>query len=159
MDQQQALGAAAKGIIDSNMYMALGTADETGRPWVSPVYYASAGYTEFFWVSSPEARHSRNLEARPEVSIVVFNSQVAIGTGQGVYMSAVAEELTDDDLDRGVDIFSRTSEAHGAPAWKLDDVRPPAPYRLYRATASEHWVLDPGSHPNHRTPVTLGEKR
>jgi hypothetical protein len=93
------------------------------------------------------------------VSIVVFNSQVAIGTGQGVYMSAVAEELTGADLGRGIDIFSRGSEAHGAPAWKLDDVRPPAPYRLYRATASEHWFLGPGSHPNHRTPVTLGEMR
>lgn len=155
MDQQQDLGAVARDIIDSNIYMVLGTADETGRPWVSPVYYASAGYTEFFWVSSPEATHSRNIATRHEVSIVVFNSQVPIGTGQGVYISAVAEEQTDDDLDRGIDIFSRTSEGHGGRAWTLEDVRPPALYRLYRATASEHWVLEPGAHPNHRTPVTV----
>jgi hypothetical protein len=30
---------------------------------------------------------------RPEVGIVVFDSQVAIGAGQGVYMSAVAKLL------------------------------------------------------------------
>jgi hypothetical protein len=155
MDHQQDLGGVARTIIDTNWYMALGTADETGRPWVSPVYYASSGYREFFWVSSPEARHSRNLEARPQLSIVVFNSQVPIGAGQGVYMSADAEELTGDDLDRSIDIFSRTSEGHGGRAWTLEDVRPPAPYRLYRATASEHWVLEPGAHPNHRTPVTV----
>jgi hypothetical protein len=155
MDHQQDLGAVARGIIDSNMYMVLGTADETGRPWVSPVYYASAGYTEFFWVSSPVATHSRNIAIRSQVSIVVFNSQVPIGTGQGVYMSAVAEELTDDSLDRGIDIFSRTSEGHGGRAWTLEDVGPPALYRMYRATASEHWVLDPAGHPDHRTPVTV----
>jgi hypothetical protein len=65
MDHRQDLGAVARTIIDTNWYMALGTADETGRPWVSPVYYASAGYTEFFWVSSPEARHSRTSRLVP----------------------------------------------------------------------------------------------
>ncbi len=60
MDQQE-LGILARTIIDSNMYMVLGTADESGQPWVSPVYYASAGYKEFYWVSSPEVKHSQNI--------------------------------------------------------------------------------------------------
>jgi nitroimidazol reductase NimA-like FMN-containing flavoprotein (pyridoxamine 5'-phosphate oxidase superfamily) len=152
---EQDLGAVARAIIDANLYMALGTADETGQPWVSPVYYAAAGYTEFYWVSSPEARHSRNLTARPDVGIVVFDSQAPIGTGQGVYMSAVAEELTGAELERGVDVFSARSQVHGARAWKPEDVRPPALYRLYRATASEHSVLDPAGRPDQRTPVTV----
>jgi hypothetical protein len=155
MNEHEDLGAIARTIVDSNLYMVLGTADETGRPWVSPVYYAAAGYTEFFWVSSPEAIHSRNLATRPQVSIVVFDSRVPIGTGQGVYMSAVAEELIDGDLDRGIDIFSRTSVAHGGRVWKREDVQPPALYRLYRATASEHWVLDPAGRPDHRTSVIV----
>ncbi len=48
------LGAIAREIVDSSRYMTLGTADENGNPWVSPVYYASQGYTEFYWISSPE---------------------------------------------------------------------------------------------------------
>lgn len=155
MTHQEDLGAVARTIIDSNWYMALGTADGTGRPWVSPVYYTCVGYREFYWVSSPEVRHSRNLATRPEVSIVVFDSRAPIGAGQGVYMAALAEEVSGADLDGGIDIFSRGSEARGAPEWKPGDVRPPAVYRLYRASASEHWVLEPGSHPNHRTPVTV----
>jgi hypothetical protein len=147
------LGAVARGIIDSNLYMTLGTADEGGRPWVSPVYFAPAGYREFYWVSSPKATHSRNLATRPDVSIVVFDSQVPIGTGQGVYMSAKAEELAGADLDRGIEIFSRRSEAHGGPTWTRDDLLAPAIYRLYRATASGHSMLEPGSRPNRRTPV------
>jgi predicted pyridoxine 5'-phosphate oxidase superfamily flavin-nucleotide-binding protein len=36
----------ARSIVDSNRYMTLATADESGRPWASPVWFAHAGYTE-----------------------------------------------------------------------------------------------------------------
>jgi hypothetical protein len=165
MNRHEDLGAVARAIIDSNLYMALGTADGDGRPWVSPVYYASDGYTEFYWVSSPEVTHSRNLAKRPHISIVVFDSQVPAGTGQAVYMSAVAEELAGVDLDRGIDIYSRGAEGRGVRAWKPEDVRPPALYRLYRARVSQHSMLCPRSSGepctvhgrafDHRTAVTL----
>jgi Pyridoxamine 5'-phosphate oxidase len=104
---------AARSIIDSSLYMVLATADETGRPWASPVYFAVSGYAEFFWVSSPEATHSRNISVRPEVGIVIFDSRVPIGTGQGVYMPAAAEQVTGPELQRGIDVFSRRSLEHG----------------------------------------------
>ena len=161
MSELHDLGAIARAIIDSNLYMTLGTADKTGRPWVSPVWYAAAGYTEFYWVSSPEATHSRNLVTRPQASIVIFDSQAPVGAARAVCMSAFAEELTGADLERGIDIFSRGSEALAARKWEQEDVLPPALHRLYRATASEHWVLDPAGHPvhghalDHRTPVAV----
>ena len=43
--------------IEANCYLVLATADAAGRPWSSPVYFAHIGFTEFFWVSSPEAAH------------------------------------------------------------------------------------------------------
>ena len=79
--------------------MVLGTADQSGRPWVSPVYFAVREYSDFFWVSLPDAQHSRNVAARPEVSIVVFDSQVAVGSARGVYMSARAEQLSGAELE------------------------------------------------------------
>jgi hypothetical protein len=106
------------------------------------VWYAAEGYATFYWVSSPEARHSRNVVARPEVCIVIFDSRVPVGKGQGVYVSAIAEELAGTELDRGIDVFSRGSQAHGAGGWIREHVTPPARHRLYRATASEHSVLD-----------------
>jgi hypothetical protein len=158
MDHQEDLGAIARTIIDSNLYMVLGTADESGQPWVSPVYFASAGYTEFYWISSLEARHSRNLAMRPQISIVVFDSQAPVGTGQAVYMSAVAGELTGANLERGLVIYNGRFPdpvERGVQTIKPEDVCAPALYRLYRAVASEHWVLDPGAHPDHRTPVRM----
>lgn len=148
--------ALARTLIDASLYLVLGTADEDGLPWASPVYFAHAEHRDFFWVSKPDARHSRNIAARPDVSIVIFDSSVPIGTGQGVYMTAHAEELAGAELERGIDVFSQRSQAHGAAReWTLDDVRPPAPYRLYRATASEHSVLDPEGSPDQRIPVQL----
>jgi uncharacterized protein YhbP (UPF0306 family) len=149
------LSTTAREIIDRSLYMVLGTADEAGRPWVSPVYFAVSDYRDFYWVSLPDARHSQNLAIRPEVSIVVFDSSVPIGTGQGVYMAARAEELTGSELERGIEVFSRRGEGHGGRAWTADDVRPPAPRRLFRASATQHWTLDPAAKPgDRRTPVS-----
>jgi nitroimidazol reductase NimA-like FMN-containing flavoprotein (pyridoxamine 5'-phosphate oxidase superfamily) len=134
--------ATAKAIIDANLYMVLGTADEDGHPWVSPVYYAPVNHREFFWVSRPETLHSRNLVARPGVSIVIFDSSVPIGTGQGVYMAATATEVTGAARAVALDAFSRRSLGHGGGEWTLDDVEPPAELRLYRATAAAHYILD-----------------
>ena len=130
--------------------MVLATADESGRPWVSPVYFAAREYSDFYWVSLPDAQHSRNLSGRPEVSIVVFDSGVPIGTGQGVYMSARAEELAGEELERGIEVFARRSEEHGGRPWSAEDVRRPAPHRLYRASVDRHWMLDKEATPGDR---------
>jgi nitroimidazol reductase NimA-like FMN-containing flavoprotein (pyridoxamine 5'-phosphate oxidase superfamily) len=146
----------AREIIEANRYMVLGTADEAGVPWVTPVWYAQSEYRRFIWVSSPDRRHSRNLLARPEVSIVIFDSQVAVGDASAVYMSARAEELSGAELERDVAFFDAASRAQGlSRRWALEDMVAPAPYRLYRATVSEHWVLDPDSSPDDRAEVTL----
>jgi nitroimidazol reductase NimA-like FMN-containing flavoprotein (pyridoxamine 5'-phosphate oxidase superfamily) len=149
MTHEQDLGALARSIIDSNRYMTLGTADASGLPWVSPVWYASAEYREFFWVSSPDARHSRNLARRPQLAIVIFDSHRA-GGWNALYMSAVAEELV--DVGDGIEVFSRRSEAQGMRAWTREDVLSAARHRLYRAAASEHFVLD--AH-DQRLPVSV----
>ena len=142
-------------LIEANRYLVLATADATGRPWSSPVYFAHIGFTEFFWVSSPEVTHSVNIAGRPEVGIAVFDSQAAIGTGQGVYMSAVATLLEGDEIARGIRAFSGRSVAHGGPSWASEDVRPGAGLRLYRATADAHWILAKDGTPDHRIPVPL----
>jgi uncharacterized protein YhbP (UPF0306 family) len=147
------LEALARAIIDANLYMTLATADESGRPWASPVYFAVEHYREFIWVSRPEATHSRNLAVRPELGIAIFDSHAPINTGQGVYVSAVAQELTGPEAERAIEIFSRRSQGHGGEAWTLADVRAPAELRLYRATATDHSVIRPGTL---RTPVELG---
>jgi hypothetical protein len=94
----------------------------------------------FLWVSRTGTRHSRNLAVRPQLSIVIFDSGVPIGTGVGVYMDAVAEQITGADAEHGMALFSRRSVAQGGHEWTVADVSPPAELRLYRATVSEQWL-------------------
>jgi nitroimidazol reductase NimA-like FMN-containing flavoprotein (pyridoxamine 5'-phosphate oxidase superfamily) len=143
------LAAIARSIVDANRYLALGTADGAGVPWVSPVWYAPAEYREFFWVSRPGTRHSRNLAQRPEVAMVIFDSHRA-GGWNALYLAGSGEEL--DDVEAGIEIFSRRAVAQGLRAWTRDDVVPPAQFRLYRATPSDCFVLDPH---DQRLPVSL----
>jgi hypothetical protein len=166
MNRQSQLGDIARAVIDANLYMVLGTAGDDGQPWVTPVYYSAGGYTDFYWLSRPDSMHSRNISARPEVSIVIFNSQTPIGTAQAVYMSGLAAEVTGADIARAIDIFSRGSQGRGAGEWTLEKVQPPAPLRLYRARASEQFILCPRKYPepcpihgrteDHRIAVELG---
>lgn len=144
--------AIARAIIDTNLYMVLGTADAAGRPWAAPVYFAHADYRAFFWVSSPEATHSVNLRTRPELAVVIFDSTVPIATGQAVYMSAVARELAADEWADELEIYSSRAVAHGGRAFTPEDVRSPARLRLFRADADAQYVLD--EH-DERVPVTL----
>jgi nitroimidazol reductase NimA-like FMN-containing flavoprotein (pyridoxamine 5'-phosphate oxidase superfamily) len=138
------LANVLRAVVDDNVYMVLGTADRAGRPWVSPVFYAADAYRDFYWISSPDVIHSRNLAGRPEVSIVVFDSRAPVGTGGGraVYMAAIATEVPADDLDEALAIYPGSAERGGrelAPA----DLSTSAPYRLYRANVTEHSVICP----------------
>jgi hypothetical protein len=131
-------------VVDDNVYMVLGTADGVGRPWVSPVFYAADAYRDFYWISSPEVVHSRNLAARPDVSIVVFDSRAPVGAGgeRAVYMAAGATEVAAGDVDRALAVYPGAAERGGR---ELDatDLRPPAPYGLYCASVTDYSVVCP----------------
>ncbi|MFE9644178.1 pyridoxamine 5'-phosphate oxidase family protein [Streptomyces sp. NPDC006365] len=145
----------AWGIVDASLYMVLATADAAGRPWSSPVYFAHLNCREFLWVSSPQAVHSRNIAVRPEVGIAIFDSSAPIGTGQGVYMPAVAEPVDGPGTEYALEVFSRRSLSHGGGVWTAADVGDAVGLRLYRAVANEHSILAKDGQPDHRIPVDL----
>lgn len=142
----------ARTIIDRNRYMVIATADPSGQPWPSPVYFAPRDYRDFFWVSDPDAAHSRNLRERREVGIVMFDSRAKLGRGQGVYILGVAQELPAHDVGEGIAVFSERSRGHGGSEWTAEDVRDPSRHRLFQATAEAIFVLD--EH-DHRVEVSL----
>lgn len=149
MTQERDPTAIARSIVDANRFMVLGTADASGTPWVSPVWYALHSYREYVWVSRPGTRHSRNVVARPEVAIAIYDSHRP-GDWSAVYMAAVAEQL--EDVDAALESFNRRSQAQGLRAWSRAEVVAPGEFRLYRATACEQFVLD--DH-DRRLPVEL----
>jgi uncharacterized protein YhbP (UPF0306 family) len=143
----------ARRIIDANRYLTLATADGTGRPWASPVYYTPDGAADFYWVSRPDSRHSRNIAERPEIAVVIYDSQVPIGDAEAVYFTAHAEQVAEPDLARCAEIFrSRLPEVA---SFVADRLRAPNPLRLFRARAVDASVLLRGDGPDIPVPIEM----
>lgn len=140
-------------IIAANAYMTIATADDSGRPWATPVWFAHSADDgdEFVWVSRPTTRHSENIAARREVAIVVYDSSVPVGSAAAVYVVAEAHEVTDDERPAALAVFNDRSVAQGIRAWTESDVSDGAPFRLYRARATAAFVLGEG---DQRVPLT-----
>ena len=140
----------ADAILAANQFMTLATADADGTPWAAPVWFAREGERGLLWVSRPEARHSRNLAARPELAIVVFDSTARPLEGEAAYFEAVAAEVPEAERAAALAAYSRRSTASGLKAWTEADVTAPAEHRLYRARITAASLLDGG---DARTPV------
>jgi Pyridoxamine 5'-phosphate oxidase len=106
-----AQAARARAMIDANAYMTIASADAVGVPWASPVWFAHHQYTEFLWVSRPDARHSNNITARAEVGIVIFDSTVPEGSGDAVYLEGIAREAGEAERSRMLVVLSSPSYA------------------------------------------------
>jgi uncharacterized pyridoxamine 5'-phosphate oxidase family protein len=152
------LDALARETIARNRFMVLGTVDPSGRPRVSPTWFSMVEHRDVYWLSSPTAHHSRNIEERPEVSIVVFDPLADPHTGQAVYLEATAARVAEPELERAcAEAFAGVDEALSYTPETLAD----APFVLYRAhlTAAEVHVrgrdFGDGTGSDQRVPVTL----
>ena len=145
-------GGTAERVLASTTYVVLATADAGGVPWATPVWFARDG-RGLYWVSRPGAQHSRNIADRPEISLVVFDSQVAVGSASAFYARARAGLVPDDEIAAGLAVFSRESEVQGLEPWDVDRVTGDAELRLYRADVTEAWVLAEDGGPDRRLDV------
>jgi hypothetical protein len=102
-----------------------------------------------YWVSSPDATHSRNIATRPDAGIAIFDSAAPIGTGQGVYLRARAAVVSADELDQCIEVFSRRSQAHGGAAWVPADVQARPGW-----ACTGRWSTSTGSWPRTAAPIT-----
>ncbi|HEY5220627.1 MAG TPA: pyridoxamine 5'-phosphate oxidase family protein [Candidatus Paceibacterota bacterium] len=131
--------ARAKEIIAANIYLTMSTSDKEGNPWVSPVYCAYDGQYNFYWTSSPDAHHSRNIkENGGKIAFVVFDSSVAEGTGEGVYFEGTAYEISD---EKEVEIASQLCYSRKNKAAKpASDFLGASPRRMYKAVPKCVWM-------------------
>jgi hypothetical protein len=60
---------------------------------------SAARYSHFYRVSSPRAQHSRNIERRPAVDLVIFDSTAPVGAAEAVYIAATAVQVPDFELE------------------------------------------------------------
>lgn len=82
-------------IIKQIQYTTLATVTPEGLPWNSPVARVYDKDLNFYWFSDKEGQHSKNVRHNGQVFIVVYDSTVPWGEGEGVYFQADVVELSD----------------------------------------------------------------
>ena len=82
---------------------------------------------------------SRNIAARSDVAITVFDTNVPVGGAEALYLEATAAVVPDDECAAALALLNDR-----LPAGKRlgpDDIGPAGPMRLYQASISKHYVL------------------
>ena len=144
MSHERADGLAphAAQLLEQNAYLTLATVTSAGRPWASPVYFAADGLADFYWSSATYSRHSENLAETGAVSVAVFDSTVPPYHGRALYAEGHATVVDDDELEHALAIYPGP-QSRGGSRLDIDDVTGSSPWRLYRARATDVWVLCP----------------
>ncbi|MFC4855504.1 pyridoxamine 5'-phosphate oxidase family protein [Actinophytocola glycyrrhizae] len=146
----------ARAILDGSSFMTMATSDADGVPWATPVWFATEDHRSLYWVSAPDAQHSRNLAVRPEISVVVYDSTQRPGNVNAVYMTGTAARVDDSAaVEEGIGVFSRVAVREGIGEWGADRVTGDARLRLYRASVAAHYILDPDAPVDRRLRITL----
>src|SRR3989344_8252959 len=129
----------AKEIIEKILYINIATVDDNGQPWNTPVYSAFDKGLNFYWFSDKSAQHSRNIRNNRKIFLVIYDSTVHEGTGEGVYIQAEANEL--DDEDQAMNALKVMDERVGKTKLrKFDKFSGDAPLRIYKAVPKKIWM-------------------
>ncbi len=134
-------------VLAANRYLVLGTADQAGKPWVTPVFFAPLGPDRVCWVSSPESRHSRNIADHSAIAITVFDSTVEVGQAEAAYFDADAAQATLEESETLVQALN--ARLPPGKLLSLEDVHPRGPLVIYRADLLHRFVLVRGGNPDH----------
>lgn len=128
----------AKEIIDQIIYITIATVDKDGQPWNTPVYSAFDKNYTFYWISSPEAQHSKNIAANRRVFLNIYDSTVAEGTAEGVYIQAEASELIDvAEIEHALKLLADRKNKTPKAAELFTNK---SPRRVYKATTLRAWM-------------------
>jgi hypothetical protein len=122
-------------ILRTIRYATVATADSQARPWNSPVYSVHDDELNVYWVSDKQNQHSQNIRQNPHVFIVFYDSTVLPGQGEGVYLRAIASELSDPKDIQSARQISGGGDAGSSEKFAGDDV-----CRIYRATPTHAWM-------------------
>jgi nitroimidazol reductase NimA-like FMN-containing flavoprotein (pyridoxamine 5'-phosphate oxidase superfamily) len=125
-------------ILQACLYATVATSDAGKQPWNSPVYCVHDDQLNLYWASARSSQHSQNIQANPKVFIVIYDSTMPWGTGEGVFIQATATVVDDPaEIAKACALrLARVAEATQPPS----DFSGDRPRRIYRATPEHIWT-------------------
>jgi nitroimidazol reductase NimA-like FMN-containing flavoprotein (pyridoxamine 5'-phosphate oxidase superfamily) len=132
----------AKKIISEIIYITIATVSKGGEPWNTPVYSAFDESYNFYWASDKNGQHSKNIKANENVFIVIYDSTVPQGTGEGLYIKAKAYEITDRaETEKASKLLAARKNKNPRNA---DEYLGEYPRRVYKAVPEKFWMNGDG---------------
>ena len=125
-------------IISDVLYITIASVSPDGKPWNTPVYSAFDSDLNFYWTSSKDSQHSKNIRHNADVFFAIYDSSVGEGNGEGVYLEATAEELNKREeilVARKLTQARKGQNPDDAEKFMGEAVR-----RVYRAKVARGWV-------------------
>jgi nitroimidazol reductase NimA-like FMN-containing flavoprotein (pyridoxamine 5'-phosphate oxidase superfamily) len=141
--QDNKLTQEARQLIAEIPFLTLATADSSGVPWCTPVNTAYDSCYRFYWASAIDTQHSQNIRQNSRTGAVIYNSSLAEGSGQAVYMDGHAYELTPDTWMSALDLL-RTRSSHPDKFYPRDYYNALRDIRIYTFIPEAFFMLQPG---------------
>lgn len=129
----------ASEIINQIMYITIASVSADGKPWNTPVYSGFDDNLNFYWFSDKNSQHSTNLRHSGNAFLVIYDSTVPESTGEGVYIQAGVQELTDErEVLSGLRVMdSRVGKIKDR---KYEQFSGDAVLRVYKASPKKAWM-------------------
>lgn len=129
------LSKRAKEILQNIIYATIATISTDGKPWNSPVRHVYDNDLNIYWFSDKNNQHSLNIRDTEEVFIVIYDSTVPEGQGEGVYIQAKAYQLEDPEEIRKARRIKKGPDKDAPDDFMGDAVR-----RVYKAVPQQVWM-------------------
>lgn len=134
--------AAAKKIIQENIYCTIATASLDGKPWISPLFFAYDDHYNVYWVSAKDSLHSRLIRLNPRAAITFFDTRTPEGLGVGVYMDTHVEELAgEQDIQNAMTVYNDRVTKDEFKVKTMSEVTGSGLWRIYKATPVKTSIL------------------
>jgi general stress protein 26 len=151
------LSKRAKEIISNIYYITIASVTKDGMPWNSPVFSAFDEDYNFYFGTHKDSQKAKNIKNNENVFLVIYDSSVRPGTGEGVYIRAKAQQMTDPrEVKR---VFDLLKQRHATDFWDFAALSEAGPIRLYKVVPDKAWMNDNGSKDGHyvdiRTEIDL----
>lgn len=125
------------GILRDCRLLSMGTVDADGSPWLHNAYFCHDEEFRLYFLSSPDARHSRNLalgDGRVAVTVADTGQAGTPGTRRGVQLRGVCRPAAGPELRQGAELFAAAYPAFAGAVHAATTAAPggvPAPRALY----------------------------
>jgi nitroimidazol reductase NimA-like FMN-containing flavoprotein (pyridoxamine 5'-phosphate oxidase superfamily) len=125
--------AWVRALIERTQYLVLATTDGH-EPWVAPLECMVDDDLNFYFFSTSDARHSRDIEANGHVAAVMFDTE------QPAYTPSVTANLNGVQMECSARKLD-ASEYNEAVLGAIDALEPPMPpYEVFKITPTHFYV-------------------